>query len=219
VNGFNYPRTILSDIKAVAETVKGDRLTVETLGNHLYFYADVNSDRVLALIRSLKETDQYLRNERLNRQVPPDFDPVPIWIHINSNGGYVNDGLLAYDTIREVSQLTPVYTVVEGLAASAATLMSVAGEKRFITPSSLMMVHQLSGAVYGTHEEFKDEVRGQEMMMKLIRRIYEQRCQIDKKTLNEMLKRNYWLNADDALRLGFVGEIMGQTKPKKKKKK
>ena len=51
----------------------------------------------------------------------------------------------------------PVHTYVDGFAASAATLLSLSGEKRFMTKNSLMLIHQLSSGFMGKFTEIKDE--------------------------------------------------------------
>ena len=53
---------------------------------------------------------------------------------------------------------TPVYTYIDGFAASAATLISVVGKKRFITKNSLMLIHQLSGSDTGKFYELQDQM-------------------------------------------------------------
>ncbi len=61
------------------------RLTVETVDNHIYFYADADSDRCLALMRTVRETDAQLRSEYLSRGL--EGQPLtPMWLHIHSYG-------------------------------------------------------------------------------------------------------------------------------------
>ena len=112
-------------------SVVADPMTVETIDNHVYFYAGVDSDRCLALVRSLRELDNRLRTERETRQVPPEIPATPIWLHINSPGGDLFAGLAAADQIPRIE--TPIYSVIEGMCASAATLISLACQRRFIS--------------------------------------------------------------------------------------
>ena len=48
---------------------------------------------------------------------------------------------------------TPIYTYIDGYAASAATLISIAGHKRFMGKHSLMLLHELSGGNEGTYKD------------------------------------------------------------------
>lgn len=201
----------LSDALAAIEFRSEDSdntvLTVERYENHIYFYSEVNPDRCLALMRALRDVDSWLRNETLARELPTNSAPHPIWLHIYSGGGDLFAGLAVADQIRHIS--TPVYSIVEGYAASAATLISMACQRRYILPSSFMMIHQLSGMAWGTHEEFKDVMNMQEMAMGKLIDFYEQRSKMSRDDIDAMLKRNSWMDSAKALENGFVDEIKG----------
>jgi ATP-dependent protease ClpP protease subunit len=182
-------------------------LTVEAINNHVYFYSDVDEDRALALMRSLRDVDGMLRNERISRDIPPDVPPTPIWLHIHSYGGSVFAGLNLADQIKSIH--TPIYSVVEGCCASAATLISMTCTRRYIRPSSFMLIHQLSAIAWGTHEQFKDEMKLQEMLMQRLYAFYEKHSKIANGELVELLKRDWWINAEQALQHGLVDEILG----------
>ena len=70
-------------------------------------------------------------------------------------GGSVFAGLSIIDTI--ISNPIPVVSIVEGSAASAATLISVVCSERQIRPNSFMLIHQMSSGFWGKMEEIKDE--------------------------------------------------------------
>ena len=107
---------------AVGDSEESSRLTVETVDNHIYFYADVDSDRCLALIRAVRETDSELRTEHLSRGL--DGEPLtPIWLHIHSYGGSLFAAFSLADQLAMIK--SPLYAIVEGIAASAATLIAM----------------------------------------------------------------------------------------------
>ncbi len=178
------------------------RLTVETMDNHVYFYADVDSDRVLALIRAIRNLDAVLREQKITRGL--DFS-IPIWLHINSEGGDLFSGFCASDQIKMIK--SPIYSIVEGLCASAATLISMSCTKRYILPNSFMLVHQLSGMKWGTHEEFEDEINLQNKAMERLSSFYVGYSSIKIEEVRDMLKRDTWLDADECEKKGFVDEI------------
>jgi len=184
-----------------------DPLTVETIDNHIYFYSRVNSDRCLSLIRSLRELDNRLRTERQTRQLPEGFPAVPIWLHIYSPGGDLHAGLATADQIPRIQ--TPIYSVIEGYCASAATLISLACRRRHITPSGFMLLHQFSSMMWGTHEEFKDEMTLQEMLIKLLIEFYADTTSLSAERIREILKRDSWFSAAQCLEMGLVDEIIG----------
>ena len=183
-----------------------EMLTVETVDNHIYFYADVNSDRSLALIQEVKYLDSSLRNEHTSRGLDNLHPLTPIWLHISSNGGDLFTGFSIADQLRMIK--SPIYTIVEGVCASAATLIAMVGTERYILPSSFMMVHQLSGSFWGTHDQFQDEQFLQEMLMTSLVAFYEEQTRLDESQLRQMLSRNTWMNAEKCVATGFANKIL-----------
>ena len=182
-------------------------LTVEAYENHIWFYSDVDSDRSLALIRELKQTDQWLRSQHITFDLDKvDHPQTPIWLHINSDGGDLMSALALVDQIKMIQ--TPIYSVIEGLAASAASLIAMSCTRRYILPRSFVMIHQLSSMAWGTHEEFKDEMGLQDMLMDILVNFYKEHSGLKKKKIRAMLKRNTWMNAQQAFERGFVDEIL-----------
>lgn len=182
-------------------------LTVETIDNHVYFYCGVDGDRCLALLRTIREVDAKLRNERVSRSLASaNIPPTPIWLHIYSGGGDLFAGLACADQLQRFE--TPIYSVIEGMCGSAATLISMACSRRYILPNSFMLVHQLSSVMWGTHEQFKDEMKLQEMAMARIVSFYAQRTDVSEMEIREVLKHDMWMSSSEALQAGFVDEIL-----------
>lgn len=172
--------------------------------NKVYFYSSVNPSSVLELNQALRALDTEMQCLSIRFGMHEAF---PIMLHIHSEGGDLFSGLAAADTIRSLK--TPVHTYIEGAAASAATLMSVCGKKRFIMKSSLMLIHQLSALmVEGTHEQFRDEFTNQELLMQKIKDIYRSHTKLDEETMDELLKHDLWLSADRCLELGLVDTVL-----------
>ena len=188
-----------------AESNQTPRLTVETVDNHVYFYADVDSDRCLALIRAVREADSELRTEHLSRGL--EGQPLtPIWIHIHSYGGDLFTGFSVADQLAMIK--SPVHAVIEGICASAATLIAMSCARRYILPNSFMLIHQLSSFMWGTHEQFKDEMNLQNKAMERLVQFYVQRSNVTEAQLREMLTRDFWLDAETCVEHGFVHEIL-----------
>jgi ATP-dependent Clp protease protease subunit len=101
----------------------------------------------------------------------------------------------------------PFYTIVEGATASAGTLISIVGKRRFITPKSSMLIHQLSAGVWGKMSEIEDEFQNLQEMMTQIRNIYKEHSRVPKKELNELLRHDIWWDAEKSLSYGLVDEI------------
>lgn len=185
------------------ESIAPAQLTVTTLGNHIYFYSAVSRDRCLDLIQQIRNLDSFLRSEQLSRGVS---NRTPIWLHIQSGGGDLFAGLSIADQLGDIQ--SPIYSIVEGVCASAATLISMSCSKRYITPNSFFLVHQLWTYWFGTHEEFKDEMKLQKLAMNKLYSFYSAKTGIKKSRIKEMLKRDWWMDAEEALVNKFVDEIL-----------
>lgn len=173
--------------------------------NRVYFYAPVTESSVLDLNKVLRSLDVEL--QCLSVRFGLKTSPFPIKLHIHSGGGDLFSGLAAVDTIRALK--TDVHTYIDGSAASAATLMSLAGDKRFIHKNSFMLIHQLSSMmVEGTHEQFKDEFENQQRLMNRIKSLYRERANMSDEVLEDLLKHDLWLDADKCLEYGLVDEVI-----------
>lgn len=146
-------------------------------------------------------------NKSKNKTAFSVFTPKPLFLHIYSPGGDVHAGLSLYDFIIEYSKTIPVHTVVEGVAASAGTIISIAGVKRYITPNSYMLIHQLSTYIGGNFEQIKDEYGNCEKIMKQLKEIYSQKTKLNRAQLTDILKRDVNWNAEDCKKYGLVDEI------------
>jgi len=176
---------------------------VETVNNRIYFYSEVTRPKVLTLNKSIANLNTNLINQANSLQQEVCAN---IHLHINSYGGSVFAGLAAVDYIKQSN--VPVTTIVEGCAASAATLFSVSGQHRQIRKNSFMLIHQLSSAIWGKYEELRDHMENNDLFMSIIKDIYEEHTKIPKRKLNEILKRDLWFDADTCLEYGLVDEII-----------
>lgn len=186
--------------------IRHEPLTVERNDNHIYFYSSVNSDRCLALIQQIRYADNNLRTQRVDRSIPDDHPRIPIWLHINSGGGGVFSALALTDQLKQIQ--TPIYSIVEGMCASAATLISMSCTRRFIQPSSYMLIHQITSLFWGTFEEFKDEVHLLDMLMNTIVGFYAEGSKMKKREIKKLLQRDSWFNANECVEKGLVDGIM-----------
>jgi ATP-dependent Clp protease protease subunit len=195
------------DYKEVITQPTSDLLTndtsIRTLDNTIYFYSDISVIACSELNRLLREVDIRLNQAKVSMD-NETFEPI-IHLRINSYGGDVLAGLSTVDTIRSLK--SHVYTYVEGAAASAATLITVAGKKRFIGKNSMMLIHQLSSVCSGTFERLNDEQQNNRRIMDLIKSIYKQYTKIPMKELETILKRDLWLDSDTCLKYGIVDKV------------
>lgn len=171
--------------------------------NQVYFYDDVTRTSIFNLNRNLDVVSKSLQFVAINYNLPavPAID-----LYINSEGGEVFSAFSAVDRIK--ASKVPIHSYIEGIAASAATLLSVVAHKRYIRKNSFMLIHQLSSGFWGNFAEFKDEVQNLELMMNYIKKIYLAHTKFTKEELDNILNRDIYLDAEQALEKGLVDEII-----------
>lgn len=106
---------------------------------HLYFYDEVTRESTLQLKQSLLEAESRSQMIKVEYHLK---HPPPVHLHIHSGGGSLVSGLHICDIIERLT--CPVYTFVEGSVASAASLISVCGDRRYMYKRSTLLVHQAS---------------------------------------------------------------------------
>lgn len=184
------------DVEENTSYIKGSENTIS-------FYGDVNTITAGEISRLLTETDIRLQNTK--NILGEDYVPT-IHLKIRSDGGSLFEGLAILDRMRTLK--SKVYTYVEGGAASAATLISVTGNKRYIGKNSLMLIHQLSAGNYGNFQQLEEQQENYRRLMQIIKSVYKQYTKMPMKTLEEILKRDLWLTAEECLQYGMVDEII-----------
>ena len=176
--------------------------SVEVSHNKIYFYADITRPEILKLNKQLDSLEKRI----LTNAIMLNSQPCDIYLHINSFGGSLFAGLAGVDYIKNCQ--VPIHTIIDGCAASAATLMSVVGEHRQIHKHSFMLIHQLSTVMWGKYEDLKDDMKNNELLMKTVKSIYEEHTKIPKRQLNKILKHDLWWDAETCLKYGLVDEII-----------
>lgn len=191
----------LDGLKGLLGEKKTKDVKIDRTNNHIYFYSEVNRDSIYELGELLKEAEE----ENKNLSFKMNIDPIPIYLHINSYGGCIFSAFNAVDMIKSCS--VPIYSIIEGCAASAGTIMSVCATKRFIRPNAYMLIHQLSSGCWGKMCEIEDEFENLKEFMDNITNIYRNHTSIPRKELNELLKHDLWLNVDKCKKYKLVDEL------------
>ncbi len=184
-----------------SDSCKSDPSKVGLKDNHIYFYSEVSRNSILELNKNIRELNKSL----IEVSMQYDIDPPKIYIHINSLGGGIFQAFSAVDAIR--SSKIPVVTIIEGCAASAATLISISGHERCITPNSYMLIHELSGLCWGKYSDMKDECKNLDLFMNKIKDMYIQHTKIPSAELDNILKRDIWWDANQCFAYGLVDEV------------
>ena len=170
--------------------------------NKIYFYANVNRESVVELNKKVGE----IESKSLTLGNNLDISPPLIKILINSGGGSITAGISSMDTILRCK--VPVETYVDGFCASAATFISVVGNKRYMSRNSYMLIHQLSSSLWGKYSEIEDEKKNLDLMMETIKNVYKEYTKVPMKKLDEILKHDLLWDANTCLKYGLVDEII-----------
>ena len=181
----------------------GEKVTVKD--NHIYYYGGVTTGNCLKLNLAIQDITRKLRLVNVDLGV----NNLKIYLHINSFGGSVFAALSSIDTI--IHSDYPIVSIIEGAAASAATLISVVCQERVIRENAFMLIHQMSSSFWGKMEEIKDEFSNLKKLTKKLKRIYKNHTKLDNKTsdvkLNHILKRDLWWDSDECMKYGLVDRI------------
>tara|TARA_R110002012_G_scaffold68335_2_gene177582 strand:- start:2190 stop:2807 length:618 start_codon:yes stop_codon:yes gene_type:complete len=172
----------------------------KVIENNLYFYGDITEANILELNATLHELDKKLSVTNVFLDIRPIIN-----LHINSYGGSLFASLATVDVLRNLN--SEVHSYVEGAAASAATIISVACSKRYIGKYSKMLIHQLSSGIYGKYNELEDDMENNKHLMATIKSIYKEYTTIPMKKLDEILKHDLWFDSETCLGYGLVDEI------------
>jgi len=179
-----------------------DNNKIEKKHNKIYFYSEVSRIKNLELNLAIKS----LESDLLHGSQLSGGDPRKIFLHINSYGGSVFAGFSSVDYIRNCN--VPTVSVIDGCAASAATIMSVVAAHRQINKHAYMLIHQLSSGMWGKYQEQKDTMENNDRLMQMILSIYEEHTKIPKKELSKLLKHDLWWDAETCLKYGLADEII-----------
>lgn len=124
---------------------------------------------------------------------------------INSPGGDVFAGLAIYNAL--VNHNGNVTVRVDGLAASIASVIAMAGDKIIMSPGSMIMIHRPSVYAAGTVDDME---KAKDVLMKIeegITPIYAKRTGLSDEKIADLLEAETWMLADKAVELGFADEV------------
>jgi len=127
-------------------------------------------------------------------------------VRINSGGGSMVEGFGILTTL--LNSKATVHTYVDGLAASMASIIMLAGEKRFIMDYATVMIHDpFNGGNSPKDQEIIQRFKDSALT------VYTQKTGKDKDTLSAMMAKETWLSASQALEEGFVTEVITTNQP------
>lgn len=134
--------------------------------------------------------------------------PVTVWI--NSPGGDCIAASQIYTMLMDYKD--DVTVKIDGIAASAASVIAMAGTEVLMAPTALMMIHNPATIAMGDHEDMQKAIEMLNEVKESIINAYEIKTSLSRAKLSHLMDAETWMNANKAVELGFADGILEDEK-------
>lgn len=172
-------------------------LYTEESGSELHIYGDITSGG--GWFSSESDVSSY----QIAKELSELDTSKPLTVYINSYGGEVAEGIAIFNQLKRFEQCK---TVVDGYAASIASVIFMAGKERVMSPASLLFIHNAWMRTAGNSVQLRKDADDLEKITAASMQAYLEHVNIGEDKLKEMLDAETWLNADEAVEMGFATE-------------
>jgi ATP-dependent Clp protease protease subunit len=169
------------------------------------------ADRVLELYGTIAEEswfDDDITPALFREELFGGSGSITVWI--NSPGGDCIAASQIYSMLMDYKG--EVTVKIDGLAASAASVIAMAGTKVLMAPTALMMVHNPATFASGDHEDMKKAIEMLSEVKESIINAYEIKTDLSRAKLSHLMDSETWMNANKAVELGFADGIIEDEK-------
>lgn len=142
-----------------------------------------------------------------------NFKGQDIDVRINCPGGDVFQGYAMYNALKKHTGNVSIY--IEGVAASFASVLCLAGSKVYAAENAMIMIHNPSLTADGDSRQLRKQADLLDKVKTVVLESYLQKLNVDETELSKMLDDETWFTANEALEIGFVNEITGAVLEKK----
>ena len=164
-------------------------------------------ERILELSGTIAEDswfDDDVTPQLFKEELNAGSGDITVWI--NSPGG---DCVAAAQIYNMLSNYAGKVTVkIDGIAASAASVIAMAGDTVLVSPVSMMMIHNPATIAWGDSAEMQKAIAMLEEVKESIINAYEIKTRLDRKKLSKLMDAETWMDANSAVEMGFADEIM-----------
>lgn len=170
-------------------------------------------ERVLELNGTIAEEswfDDDITPRMFKEELYSGTGPITIWI--NSPGGDCIAASQIYSMLMDYKG--EVTVKIDGIAASAASVIAMAGTKVIIAPTALIMIHNPSTSANGDHRDMSKTIEVLNEVKESIINAYEIKTGLSRAVLSHMMDAVTWMNANKAIELGFADEMLEDEKKK-----
>ena len=166
-----------------------------------------NDERIL-MLNSEISNETWFGDEITPREFRGELNSgqgkVTVWI--NSPGGDCFAAAQIYNMLMEYPGAVDVH--IDGIAASAASVIAMAGNHVAISPVGMMMIHNPATVSIGDEREMKKAMEMLSEVKESIINAYELKTGLPRKQLSNMMNAESWMNAQKAVELGFADSIL-----------
>lgn len=178
-------------------------------GSHIYFYDEIDSQTQLLFVTYYEQAINYIYSKTGEYAVKNSGQPSEVvTVHINSPGGDVFCSLAIYDYLKNTE--IPAIGIVEGQAASGASIILQGCKEKFMTKHSMVLIHELSSGTWGKLHQMKQDFENWENMMDLIKDVYRAETKIPEVELEKILEPDYYWKSEKCKEYGLVNHIVGE---------
>lgn len=151
---------------------------------------------------------QYISPEGFAEDLEQIKNKKVINIKINSTGGDAYTGLAIHNALKSLPGKKNV--IVEGIAASAASIIAMAGDTVKVYPGSIIMIHGVSVFAGDSFQigDLKKLIRGMDAIERAMAAIYAKKTGTDETTLRGMMDKETWMTGSEAIAKGFADELI-----------
>ena len=129
-------------------------------------------------------------------------------INLNSPGGDVFDGIAIYNQLK--NHPAKIIINVDGLAASAASIIAMAADELIMNTGSMLMIHEASTWTWGTKLDIRKTLNALEGIDKSLADIYMTRYQGERSEIETMIANETWFTANEAVEIGLAHKVNEQ---------
>jgi ATP-dependent protease ClpP protease subunit len=129
-----------------------------------------------------------------------------IELHINSPGGFVPDAIAMYNALRDHE--AEIVVTVDALAASAASVIAMAGDRVIMNRNAEVMVHDPSWLVFGNAEDMREAAEFLDRVGANLASIYAARCGGTVAEWRDVMLAETWFSAEEAVKAGLADEVV-----------
>lgn len=167
--------------------------------------------RVLELYGTIAEEswfDDDITPAQFREELFAGSGPVTVWI--NSPGGDCIAASQIYTMLMDYKD--DVTVKIDGIAASAASVIAMAGTEVLMAPTALMMIHNPATIAMGDHEDMQKAIEMLNEVKESIINAYEIKTSLSRAKLSHLMDAETWMNANKAVELGFADGILEDEK-------